>query len=339
MSRSEVASTSRTSTHEQRSRIAHEADAKQEQVTEAVMSRGFAIDWNAIFFDGADSFDAGRIEGMLREQLGSLESHQTIRAIAINGAAIAAWTQRKNEALAGFKSEIRAIAFAEPALYTPSKAIDYWRRFLGLDEQQTVRLARKGTAKGAEQIADRVASELMTRLTKLHDETVSDGLPLAEFIKQARAIAPDASRNLLETEYRTHLSTVYSDQLREQIMARANAFPFMQFMIVNDGNATWYACLPMGTSGPGGRGYICATGDPVTIKWRLPAHWRCRSSWSPVSYREAQRMGILAQDGRTKIALVGNNPDRPYGDPPTLAENPNGSGEVRKVEPQKGFGG
>ena len=149
--------------------------------------------------------------------------------------------------------------------------------------------------------------------------------------------APDASRALLETEYRTHMATVYGEQLHEQIVSRAAAFPFTQFFAIIDNRTTDLICRPMGTAGPGGKGYIAASNDPIWIKWSTPCHWRCRSMHSPISYREAQRLGILAKDGRTKIAIVGGNPDRPFGDPPKFAEGPDG--ELREVKPQDGFGG
>lgn len=342
---SEVLSVRVTSAHEQRMRIAHEADAKQDQATGAVLANGFAIDWGYVLADITADEPLRDIRGGLLHDLRTSAWFDAIEALAINGAAIAAWTHRKNEALAGFKEPPRVLsfaertAFAEPQAYTPSKAIQYWQKFLGLDSASVDKLASIDARRDAAKMADRIANELMARLTKLHEQSAAEGLPLSEFIKQAREIAPDASRSLLETEYRTHLSTVYGQQLRAQIEERSNAFPFMQFMIVNDNRTTWYICLPMGTSGPAGTGYICATGDPVTIKWRTPAHFACRSMWSPISYLEAQRLRILAKDGRTKIAIVGSNPNRPYGDPPTFAENPNGNGDVRKVEPQKGFGG
>ena len=332
---SRVETVTRTSFYEQRLRIAHEVDAKSEATLARVVANGFEMPWHEILRH--ESLPA--IEDWVQRELRSDGFRATIDALAINGAALAAWMQRRNEVLAGFKDAPRVIGFAEPTLHNPTKALEYWRRFLGLDSKDADKLADIDTRKSSAAIADRVASELMARLERLHEQTVKDSLPLSEFIKQAREIAPDASRTLLETEYRTHMAEVYGAELHEQITARVDAFPFTQYFAIKDNRTTWWMCLPMGSSGPGGTGYIAATGDPIWIRWRTPAHYRCRAMHSPVSYREAQRMRILAADGRTKVALVGSNPDRPFGDPPKLAENPNGSGELREVKPQAGFGG
>lgn len=339
---SRVESVTRTSSYEQRLRIAHEVDAKSEETLGRVIANGFEFDWNAILSGKSDeSPDSiiSVIEDEVFHVLRGEKFRQTIKALAINGAGLAAWMQRKNEVLAGFMNPTKVIGFAEPALHSDTKALEYWRRFLGLANNEAQQLALIDTRTQAAAIADRVASEMMARLERLHEQTVKDSLPLSEFIRQAREIAPDASRTLLETEYRTHMAEVYGAQLHEQIVSRANAFPFTQFFIINDNRTTWWICIPMGTAGPGGTGYIAATTDPTWIRWRTPAHWKCRSQHSPISYREAQRMRILAADGKTKIARVGNNPNRPFGDPPRFAENPNGSGEIREVKPQQGFGG
>jgi hypothetical protein len=322
-----------TSIHAQRLAIAHDSDARLQSTAASVMD-GFALDWPAIL--GAESLTA--IEDALRRELRSVDFRDTVAALAINGAAVAAWTLHRNEILAGLKTHVHVDGFAETiAVATPTKALAYWQRFLGLTDQQTQKLGEVDTRDAGAVIADRIADELMTRLRKLHDQTVRDSLPLSEFVKQAREIAPDQSRALLETEFRTHLAETYGEKLHEQIVSRASAFPFTQYFVIKDDRTTWWICLPMGTAGPNGTGYIAATGDQTWITWRTPAHWRCRSMHSPISYREAQRLGILASDGRTKIALIGSNPDRPYGDPPKFATGPNGV--MRKVEPQEGFGG
>lgn len=334
-----------TSLTEQRLRIAREADAKSEQANEIVIANGFQPDWRVILAD-AEEHDAEEHAlnsamvsiklDLLREMRGP-SFRDTITALAINGTALAAWTQRQNEALAGFTDAWKVRLFKEPSLHVPSKAIEYWRKLLGLDDEQVDMLASIDTRGEGAKIADRIASALIDRLQKIHDETISKGTNLSEFIAKVREIATDASRTLLETEYRTHMATVYGEQLHEQIVSRAAAFPFTQFFAIIDNRTTDLICRPMGTAGPNGKGYIAATTDPVWIRWRTPCHFRCRSMHSPVSYREAQRMGILAKDGKTKIAIIGNNPERPYGDPPAFAAGPDGT--LREVRPQEGFGG
>ncbi len=332
---SRVESISRTSTYERRARITIDADRRQDQIIESVMRDGFFPDWNAILSDARDVEKIGlALESQVRSELAD-----TVDALAINGAGIAIYAQRSHDVIAGLKAH-ESFTFAEPAVFTPDRAVAYWQRTLNLTDAQTAELLRLVTnaRNAAARIAARVTAAMLDRLTTLYERTVTEGLPLPDFIRQAREVMPEASRALLETEYRTHLTTVYSHSLVDQIQARANVFPFMQMMVIRDGRATWWICLPMGTAGPGGTGYICATNDPLVIKWRAPNHWGCRSSWSPLSYREAQRYGILAADGRTKIALIGSNPDRPYGDPPAFAPHPK-TGELREVEPQEGFAG
>lgn len=341
--RSLVISTVRaTSLTEQRLRIAREADAKADQANAIVMANGFLLDFNAILSDLSEPDTNGILEILedeLYSEMRSQKFRDTITALAINGSALAAWTQRQNEILAGFTEarKVQVFAFKEPPLAVPTKALEYWRKLLGLTDEQADRLASIDTRSEGAKIADRIASALIDRLQKIHDETISEGTNLSEFIAKVREIAPDASRALLETEYRTHMATVYGEQLHEQIVSRANAFPFTQFFAIIDNRTTDLICRPMGTAGPGGKGYVAATLDPIWIRWRTPAHFRCRSMHSPISYREAQRMGILDKDGKTKIAIIGNNPDRPYGDPPKFAAGPDGA--LREVKPQEGFGG
>lgn len=343
-----ISSVRATSLTEQRTRIAREADAKAEQANEIVLANGFQFrrdDWNALLSiatDVADDLNAvDVIETAIVRSLRGAEFRDTITALAINGAGLAAWTQQQNEVLAGFKNASAHfhafIGFREPALHAPTKAIEYWRKLLGLTDDQADKLAAIDTRGEGAKIADRIATELIKRLQKIHDDTITEGQNLSEFIARVREIAPDASRALLETEYRTHMATVYGEQLHEQIISRANAFPFTQFFAIIDSRTTDLICRPMGTSGPNGKGYIAATNDPVFIRWRTPCHFRCRSMHSPISYREAQRMGILAKDGQTKIAIIGSNPDRPYGDPTAFVTGPDGT--LRAVKPQEGFGG
>jgi hypothetical protein len=331
-----------TSLTDQRLRIAREADAKAEQANATVLANGFTIPWDSVL-DGVSEVEAEGIVDDMGNEVHTWMRNQsfrdTITALAINGAGLAAWTQRQNEILAGFTDarKVQVFTFKEPALNVPTKAIEYWRKLLGLSEEQADKLASIDTRGEAAKIADRVATALIERLQKIHDETISEGTNLSEFIAKVREIAPDASRSLLETEYRTHMATVYGQQLHEQIVSRANAFPFIQAFVILDSRTTDFICRPMGTAGPNGRGYIAATTDPTWVKWKFPAHWKCRSQQSPVSYREAQRLGILADDGKTKIAIIGNNPDRPYGDPTKFATGQDG--ELHEVKPQKGFGG
>lgn len=337
---SSVESVSRTSTYERRLQITQDADQRQDDAIASVMESGFFPGWNGILSTIGSKFDASNIAGVLSESLHGDEFEQTLRALAINGAGVALYAQRKHDELAGV-SQRAARAFAEPTAFTPDRAVAYWQKLLNLTDAQVRQLLAMVTQarNEAARIAARAAAAMVQRMVNLYEQSVVDGLALSSFIQQAREVMPDASRAILETEYRTHLTTVYGDVRVQQMQERVNTFPFAQMMVIKDGRTTWWICLPMGIAGPNGTGYICAANDSLVRKWKAPNHYRCRSDWSPISYREAQRYGILAADGRTKIALVGDNPDRPYGDPPAFAENPNGNGEVRKVEPQEGFAG
>lgn len=275
-----IRTVSATSSYEQRARIAREADTRSDEVMAIVTASGFEIEWDDALSDlddGVYERAVEIIEDDIRRDMRSDKFGDTITALAINGAGLAAWTQRQNEALAGFKKGTgpAPFSFREPALHAPTKAIEYWRKLLGLTDAQANQLASIDTRGEGAKIADRIATELIKRLQAIHDRTISEGLALGKFIEEVREIAPDASRSLLETEYRTHMATVYGEQLHEQITSRANAFPFTQFFAIIDNRTTDLICRPMGTAGPGGRGYIAASNDPIWIRWRTPAHWRC----------------------------------------------------------------
>lgn len=342
----------RVSTYEQRLQITTDADDQQESAVASILASGFAFDWQRIAQEvGTPSEPVTVFERAIRDALRAFEFRETVAALRLNGKLIAAHVQHRYESLAGIRGPV-LLAFAEPDLSTPEKIVAHWRKILNLTDAQAAALLETAKAVQSEgaAMADRIATALLKKLVKIHGEIMGQsvaqiglGLPinegdsLAQFIKSALDMLPDQSKALLETEYRTRLTTDYVSGLHEQIAARANVFPFMQLMVIRDSRTTWWICAPMGKAGPNGTGYIAATGDPIWFVWRPPNHFRCRSALSPVSYREAQRFGILAKDGKTKIAIKGNNPDRPFGDPPKFAEEP-GGGKIRRVEPQVGFG-
>lgn len=338
---SAILSVTSSTAYDRRAAITIEADERQESVITSVMRRGFRIDWSRVL-DVADSSDPlFSIERLLLDQFSSEAFDATVSALGVNGKLIAAYIQRQHEINAGFKALVRELPreFAEPQLFEPEAAIEYGRRLLKLSDAQVeqLRAGINSFQNAAFVIRGRITRAIMERLAELYAKAIAQGLGLPEFIKQASELLPDHSRAMLEAEYRTHLTTVYGGTRHELILSRANVFPFIQFMAIRDGRTTWWICLPMGTEGPGGKGYIAATTDPLWLTWRPPNHYSCRSDLSPILYREAQRLGILAKDARTKIARVGSNPDRPFGDPPTFAEDPK-TGTLRRVEPQIGFG-
>lgn len=315
-----------------------EGDRQQDVALASIVTRGFQFDWPAVLRNIGRSDPLDSIESALLDETAVPEWRDTLRAIAVNGQMIATFVQRKHEENAGLRTS-RTFAFAEqPQLFTPTGALDHWQRILGFDDA-TLRnlLAAAGAIDDeAQTMSADVVRGLMSRLGDLYAETIGAGLSFRDFEKRALEIMPGASRHLLETHYRTKLTQVYGGSRFTQIRARANVFPFIQFMAIRDPRTTWWICLPMGTAGPNGRGYVAATDDGVWIIWTPPNHWQCRSDLSPIGYREAQRMGILAKDGVTKIARVGKNPARPWGDPPQWAEHPK-TGALRRVEPQEGF--
>lgn len=305
----------------------------------AVAARGFQLDWSAILTGSDPNTDA--FERQIKDAFNDSFA-DTLLALIINGQLLAAFIQRKHDRLAGVKVKSEpALGFAEEAdVFTPDDALDFWQKLLDLTDEQIEAFKNGLGAVNVDSvaIADRVSKALAKQLIDLHTETIREGTPIGEFVKRARDLMPDASRNLLEGEYRTKLTQAYGGARHELIQSRRDTFPFTQFFAIIDARTTWYICLPMGTAGPNGRGYIAASDDPLWIKWRPPNHFGgCRSDLSPISYLEARRMKILDANGN-KIAITGSNPNRPFGDPPKFATEP-GTGRIRRVEPQEGFGG
>ncbi len=345
---SAILNITRVSTYEKRAAIAMQADERQEDVIASVLESGFAFDWTAIEREAdGDADPLKSIEKAIRAQLDGDGFRETAQALDVNGRLIAAFIQQQHEHAVGLKLA-PIITFAEAAVYTPARAVAYWQAKLGLSDKQAAQLlANLGRADSPLLgLRKRIASTVMERITSLFDEAIKQGVAQREFARKLREIPTpkgwsggleDVTNAVIETEYRTNLSESYNGAAHEQVIARKNTFPFGQFMAIRDSRVTWWICGAMGTA-VNGRGWICAVDDELrATTWKLPAHYRCRSTWSPLSYLECQRMGILTKDGRTKVAQIGSNPDRPFGDPPAFATNPE-TGDTRAVEPQEGFG-
>lgn len=331
-----IDSVNRASTYDRRIAIARAADTRKESLLADIIADGFALSWNAILStELPEPLDA--IETRIREQMNRLTFANDITTIAINGKLLATWAQKRFEEDAGVRApaNILPVEFAEAAA-TPGSAIEYWRRILGLTEQQVeiVQGWLRSFDREVFAIRGRVTDALMRQVTELYSKAITGEGGLQAFLREAREVMPDASRRIFEGEYRTHMSEQYGRARHEQAISRADSFPFLQFFAVVDSRTTWDICLPMGTAGPNGTGYIAATTDSVWFTWRPPNHFGgCRSTIVPIGYRECIRMGILATDGRTK-----SRGNRPFGDPPEFAEDPK-TGELRAVRPQEGFRG
>lgn len=326
-----IDTTTTATTYERRAALAMDADERQSRIIADVQRAGFEIDWNDVLRSMPSSSPVDTIERRIAELFRSDAFRETIATLGINGKLLSTFIQRETDRLAGFTARtiLVPLEFSEAAvLGEPESAIEYWTRVLNLSEAQVAEIEKwlRGFENEMRATRARVTETLMSRVTELYSKAVEGSQGVDEFLRQAREVLPSQSKALLETEYRTHLSTVYAKDRHQQIVSRSAAFPFTQFHAIIDSRTTEDICLPMGTAGPKGTGYIAATEDAIWFKWRCPAHWRCRSSLSPIGYRECQRLGILAKDGKTKIALVGSNPMRPFGEPPD-------------VEPQEGFGG
>lgn len=339
-----IASITRASSHQRRLAIAEDADAQQQEIIEAARARAFHVDWDRILRNIGDASDSLRaIERALLDEMRSDEFRDTITTLSLDGVMIATLAQMESDRAAGIRKPEPVVAFREgetPDVFRPNAALARWQKIIGLTDEQVENLRDNLDALGKDAlpIRTRVTDAVFERIAKLFEDTIAEGLSLTEFKARARDLMPGFTDAMLETEYRTRQAQAYGGALHEQIVSRAAAFPFIQFMALLDSATTWWICRPMGTAGPGGKGYIAATTDGLWFKWRVPVHYRCRSTLSPISYLEAIRMGILKKDGRTKIAIIGSNPDRPYGDPPKFATDPIG-GTIRRVEPQEGFGG
>lgn len=339
---------SRIPTYAQRAAVAIEADDQEDAITASVLASGFTIDWRQVERDAAGAEEPlTAIQSAVDQQLASAEFRETVLALDINGRLLALYIQQRHEQLAGLTIEPPR-EFAEPSVFTPARAVAYWTKKLRLSPQQAEELLA-ALGRGESPLLGlrkRISESLMERITSLFETAIKEGTSSLDFARNLRELPTpkgwsggleDVTRAVIETEYRTNLSEAYNESAAELVIERASTFPFRQFMAIRDSRVTWWICGAMGTA-LDGRGYIVATDDPLShTTWRLPAHYRCRSAWSPIGYREAQRMGILAADGRTKIALVGGNPDRPFGEPPEFATHPE-TGQTRRVEPQEGFG-
>jgi len=340
---SAVLSVTKTSTYERRLALTKEGDRRQEQAIQSVLKSGFALDWKAILAEVGDLTSATDVIGhALLAQLRDDDFTESGLALGMNGKLIAAYIQKRTEEQAGLKLPLSIpLTFREStvSVFTPERAVAHWKKLLELSDEDALALLENVSALEPSVFAmrARLFDATMDRIATEYERAISQGADLAAFKRNILEILPDASESLIETEFRTHLTNVYGTSRHEQILERANAFPFIQFMALLDTRTTWDICRPMGTAGPGGRGYIAASDDPLWFIWREPNHFRCRAATSPISYLEAQRLGILAKDGRTKIPKIGSNPNRPFGDPPRFAAHPT-TGELRRVEPAPGFG-
>lgn len=340
-----IASVQAFSSFEHRATISTAGDQYQDRVLASVKASGFGVDWNAIL--GSVENDRPpdvleHIRRVLRQQFHTRRFVDTDHALILNGDLIAQYVQLRHEREIASRVQPLVLAptidFAEPPLFNPAAAAAYWQTILDLtDEEVALLLANLNSLQASSfALAGKLSAAIMNRVAELIARTIHEGLPLADFVSQAHEILPGATDAILETEYRTRLTTAYGGSRLDQIRGRSNVFPFIQFMALLDSRTTWWICRPMGIA-VNGRGYIAATDDPIWLTWRPPNHYNCRSDLSPIGFLEAQRMGILARDGRTKIAIVGDNPDRPFGDPPKFASEP-GTGTIRRVAPALGFG-
>lgn len=350
---SAIVSVVKSSSFERRLSIAHDANERQDSIIESFERDGFEPDWQAIIADiGQPADPLESIERRLTREFRRPEFTDSIAALGVNGSLLAAWTQRRHEMEIGVRMEPLIIGFKEadvPNVFEPQRAVAYWQKILNLSDERAAELLDNLTGFQNEALAirGRVTDAVMKKLGAIFEETIAKGLSFEEFVSRIVDLpaspkgytsVQNFTRYQLRAEYRTRLTQSYGGARHEQILERANVFPFIQFHIIRDSRTTWWICLPMGTAGPGGKGYIAASDDAVWFTWRPPNHFGgCRSTITPIGYREAQRMKILAADGRTKLAVVGSNPDRPFGDPPLWATDPI-SGAIRRVEPQLGFG-
>lgn len=325
----------RASTFERRRAITEEANDRQDTIMEDVAKRGFTFDWTRVLLSlGADPLAA--IEERLREQARGDDFRETVATLGVNGKLLAVYIDRKHSELIGIRRQPLNLTQSFAEFTSVEGVLDYWRVLLGLTPAQVAIVRGWLESFDAESlgIEKKVTDELMRRLAGLYSKAMTGEGGLPAFIKKAETVMPSASKALLETEYRTNLTKFYGGERHRQIVERAKAFPFIQFMALKDSRTTWWSCLPMGKAGPGGTGYVAAATDDVWRIWTPPNHYRCRSDLSPIGYREAIRMGILAEDGVTKT-----RGDRPFGDPPKWVQNPVPPHEMREVEPQEGFRG
>jgi len=280
----------RASSYQRRIAIAEQADRRQDQAVDAVLADGFDLDWTRILANPDSFAPVDGIEEALRREFKRESFRSTIDTLNLSGRLIATFIQQKHEEDIGIINPAPILTFKEPDLSAPADVLSYWKRILKLTDGEANAILQSVIDSNTDGniIADRITRELVKRLAALHREIttqriaqVGTGTPinesdtLAEFIRRARETFPDQSRALLETEYRTRLTGEYGAARHEQILARQATFPFTQFFAIKDTRTTWYCCLPMGSSGPGGTGYVAASDDITWFTWNPPNHYRC----------------------------------------------------------------
>lgn len=320
-----------TPTHEQRARIAEEADDQQNEIVASVLASGFSIDWSAVEREAANADDPLKgIRAAVNRQLASRDFRETIQALDVNGRLLAAFTQQRHEELAGFRLPA-ALTFREPPkpdVFTPERAVAYWRKKLKLTDKEAADLLA-AIGRGESPLLglrERITKSLMERILSLFEAAISEGIPERDFARKLRELPTpkgwsggleDVTNAVIETEYRTNLTEAYSEAASEIVIERAATFPFRQFMAIRDSRVTWWCCGAMGTAGPDGRGYIVATTDDLShTTWRLPAHYRCFVPETEVEGRFdlAMRMSYagevveLKTRGGRKITVTPNHP-------------------------------
>jgi hypothetical protein len=289
---SSIASVAASSFYDRREAISVEADDRQQQAITSVLTSGFAFDWPTMVRDTVADDPLPELQTAVDAALQGEEFTATVEALRVNGRLIAALAQQRHERLAGARRQalvaVSAGAFAEaPALFRPEGAISFWRRLLGLTDEVVEAMLQGARAFQPDEpfvLASRIAKDVNSQLAALHEKAVSEGLPLTEFKKQAAEVMPDLTAHVLETEYRTRMTQAYAGARHEQVVQRANAFPFMQYLIIKDGRTTWWICLPMGTAGPGGRHLVhLAPAESLAVPVRSQPHQLPRSNPPRVS--------------------------------------------------------
>ncbi|MCP1997288.1 phage minor head protein [Flavobacterium sp. HSC-61S13] len=115
----------------------------------------------------------------------------------------------------------------------------------------------------------------LTRLNNLLLREDGSLRPWNEFKSEAKKVVGD-SMKYLKTEYDTVVSAAQMSRLWVEIQRDKEIFPFIQFVIVNDGR-TSEICQPL-------YNVIVSVDDPILMNYFPPNHFNCRTTVKKLRY-------------------------------------------------------
>ena len=170
------------------------------------------------------------------------------------------------------------------------EAIDFFRTKVPLPAKTVARLVARSEERSAA-----AAAALTTQVTEQLDAAIAEGLAegfsLDRFLDQAdellaKAGLDPADPHRLMTIARTNVTQAYSAgrwaQLEDPLLAEA--FPYIQFNAVIDGNTT-DVCRAL-------HGRVYRRDNPEVQRYIPPNHYQCRLGFTPITAAQAKASGL-----------------------------------------------